>query len=203
MKTLLILRHGKSSWKNSDEFQDHDRPLNNRGKRDAPRIGRLIKTENLIPDHIMSSTAKRARKTARAATQEFEYQGEIDETGALYHAEADEYIEALRHLSDDYQRVMVVGHNPGLEDLIELLTGRVEVMPTCGLAVVELPIEQWSSLNGKVKGKLINIWRPKALPPEVDEEQPPAVESMPEEQIPAVSSEADGSTTDQIQGADQ
>jgi phosphohistidine phosphatase len=183
MKTLLILRHAKSSWKESNEFQDHDRPLNSRGKRDAPRMGQLILKENLVPDYILSSTARRARKTAKAAAQEFHFSGQVEETGKLYHAEADEYLDVLRQLDDSYNRVLVVGHNPGLEDLLELLTGRVEVMPTAALAVVELSINQWSALKGGGKGKLIRIYQPKTLPveAEIPPETKPAGDQSPTE----------------------
>jgi len=77
MKTLLILRHAKSSWKNPG-LADHNRPLNKRGKRDAPRVGRLLRDKNLTPDLILSSTAKRALDTAEAAAESSGYEGEIN-----------------------------------------------------------------------------------------------------------------------------
>ena len=83
MKTLLILRHAKSSWKH-EQISDHDRPLNKRGKRDAPRIGRLLRDRNLAPELIISSTAKRARKTAAKAARECCYEGVIELCGELY-----------------------------------------------------------------------------------------------------------------------
>ena len=76
MKTLLILRHAKSSWKEQD-LPDHDRPLNKRGKNDAPRMGKLLKDEDLIPDLIMSSTAVRAKKTAELVAKACKYKGKI------------------------------------------------------------------------------------------------------------------------------
>jgi phosphohistidine phosphatase len=162
MKTLLILRHAKSSWKHP-ELTDHDRPLNKRGKRDAPRIGKLVRDNGLMPDLIMSSTAERARKTAKAVAKASGYKSKIELTPAFYHAGPEAYISALRNLSDDYRRIMVVGHNPGMEELLELLTGRVEVMPTAALALVSLPVTQWRELSHETIGELINLWRPREL----------------------------------------
>ena len=88
MKTLLILRHAKSSWKD-DSLPDHDRPLNKRGKQDAPLVGRLDSRKDLMPDLILSSTAKRARATVELVAEESNYQGEIEYSRDLYAAEAE------------------------------------------------------------------------------------------------------------------
>ena len=117
MKTLLILRHAKSSWKNTG-LADHDRPLTKRGKRDAPRMGRLLRDENLTPDLIVSSTAKRALDTAEAVAEASGYEGEVESRPEFYMAGPEAYLRALRALSDDYECVMVIGHNPGLEELV-------------------------------------------------------------------------------------
>ena len=161
MKTLLILRHAKSSWKDAS-LSDHDRPLNKRGKRDAPRVGRLIQQQALVPDLVVSSTAKRARGTAKRVAKACGYTGEIRLTPHFYHAPAGIYIEVLNHLSDDYSRVMVVGHNPGMEELVARL-GRHCAMPTAALANVSLPIDKWSELDGATKGKLVDVWYPRDL----------------------------------------
>jgi phosphohistidine phosphatase len=162
MKTLLILRHAKSSWK-EPLLADHDRPLNKRGKRDAPRIGKLLRKQGLTPDKIISSTAKRARKTAQAVAKAGGYVGEVESTPAFYHAGPEAYISVLCNLSDDCRRVMVVGHNPGMEELIGRLTGHVETMLTAAIAHILLPIGRWEELNDKVEGELINLWYPKEL----------------------------------------
>jgi phosphohistidine phosphatase len=162
MKTLLILRHAKSSWKNS-ELADHDRPLNKRGKRDAPRMGELLVREGLIPDLIVSSSAKRAKKTTELLAEESGYEGEIIFERDLYAAWPEAYIETLNVIPDEFETVMVVGHNPGLEDLLEILTGEVERMPTAALANVSLPIEHWRELSLEIEAELLNIWRPKEL----------------------------------------
>ena len=162
MKTLLILRHAKSSWDDS-RLSDYERPLNSRGKRDAPRMGQLLRDEELVPDLIITSPAERAVATAEAVATASGYAHEIKFTRQLYHAAPEEYVEVLQEEGGNYQRVMVVGHNPGIEYLVELLTDVDERMPTCALAQVELPIEQWTELNEEVMGKLVNVWRPKEL----------------------------------------
>lgn len=118
MKSLLILRHAKSSWKHP-ELSDHNRPLNRRGKNDALRIGKLLKKEKLIPDIIISSTAIRAHVTADTVAKACEYKGEVTLDRSLYAAGPEAYFKVLRSLSDDYLKVLVVGHNPGIEELLD------------------------------------------------------------------------------------
>jgi phosphohistidine phosphatase len=162
MKTLLVLRHAKSSW-SKPELADQDRPLNQRGKREAPRIGRLLRKEELLPELILSSPAKRARKTAEMVAEESGWSGEIIRMEAFYPGDPQAYIEALRALPDEPDRVMVVGHNPGLEELLETLTGESEPLPTAALAQVELPIQSWRDLNEETEGKLVHSWRGRDL----------------------------------------
>jgi phosphohistidine phosphatase len=162
MKTLLILRHAKSSWKDED-LSDHDRPLNKRGKANAPQVGEFIQSEGLMPDLILSSSAKRAHQTARLAAEAAGYDGDIRLLRELYAAPPEAYIQALSSLDDRFERVMVVGHNPGLEDLLQMLTFTVQAMPTSTIACVDLPIERWTDLNQRTRGKLANLWRPKDL----------------------------------------
>ena len=162
MKSLLVLRHAKSSWKHP-ESADHDRPLNKRGKRDAPLIGRLLKKEDLVPDIIISSTAIRARATAEAVAKASGYKGDISFDRSLYAAGPQAYIDALHDLSDDHVRVLIIGHNPGLEELVEMLTGEIHLMPTCSLAHVKFRVDRWSDLNNKIKGEVAEKWRPRDL----------------------------------------
>ena len=162
MKTLLILRHAKSSWNNAN-LADHERPLNKRGKGDAPRMGKLVKDEELTPDLIISSSAERALTTAEQVALAGGYEEEIIVTRQLYHADPEDYLEVLREKAGLHERVMVVGHNPGMESLVEELTGSYEVMSTATLAQVVLPIESWADLTEGVTGELIGVWRPKEL----------------------------------------
>lgn len=162
MKILLILRHAKSSWKDLT-LSDHDRPLNKRGKRDAPRMGELIYEQDLVPDLMLSSTAKRARMTAEAVSEACSFEGEIKFLRDLYQADSENIIQILSDLEDELMRVMVVGHNPDLEELLELLTGEYERLPTGALAQIQLPIEHWSELDENTEGKLVDVWRPREL----------------------------------------
>jgi phosphohistidine phosphatase len=160
MKTLLILRHAKSSWKFPD-VPDHDRPLNKRGKHDAPIMGRILKQKHLVPDLIISSTATRAWDTASIVAKISGYKGKKSKLDSLYAAEPEAYLRILRKLSDKHDRVLMVGHNPGIEELIEKLTGDYRIMPTCALAHIEFNIEKWSEiLYGRTKqATLIDIIR--------------------------------------------
>jgi len=162
MKSVLILRHAKSSWKHSD-LADHDRPLNKRGKRDAPIIGRLLKKENLVPENIISSTATRARSTAEAVAKASGYKGEIVLDKSLYAAGPEAYLGVMHDLSDEYVRVLIIGHNPGLEELVEKLTGKFHAMPTCSLAHIKLGIHSWLAIDYNTKGRVTGIWQPRDL----------------------------------------
>ncbi len=161
MKTILILRHAKSSWDNLS-IADHDRPLNKRGKRDAPRMGQLIRDEEILPDLIISSTAKRAAATAKAVAHACNYEGEIEYNHSFYHADADTFLDRISSLQGEHKIVMVVSHNPGVEELLEVLTGLWERMPTAALAQVDLSIAKWSELD-EAEGSLKNLWIPKSL----------------------------------------
>lgn len=162
MKTLLIMRHAKSSW-NNPKLSDYDRPLNARGKRDAPRMGEYLRQEGLTPDRILTSSAKRARKTASKVAKTSGYTGKVEKLDAFYDTVPGVYFETLQALPNKYQCVVVVGHNPTMEQLVSHLTGLIERMPTAALAHIELPIENWEALNLYTKGALVNLWTPKTL----------------------------------------
>ena len=163
MKSLLVLRHAKSSWKRS-ELSDHDRPLNRRGKRDAPRMGRLIRDSDLVPDLILSSSAVRARNTALAIAEACGHACEVRVLRELYLAEPEDYALLLEKLPDSRSSAMVVGHNPGLEELVEALSGEHQVLPTAALAWIDLPIERWSELALDGSSRLRQAWLPRELP---------------------------------------
>jgi phosphohistidine phosphatase len=160
MKTLLIMRHAKSSWKHP-ELADKDRPLNKRGEKDAPRMGKVLKHADVLPQLIYSSTALRASKTAEAIAEKIKYKKEIIYKETLYMAEPSVIIDVLRETPDDIKRVMVVGHNPGMEGLAQMLTRKVGSLSTATIACIKLPIESWKDINLEVEGKLVKIWEPK------------------------------------------
>jgi phosphohistidine phosphatase len=159
MKTLLILRHAKSSWKH-DELSDRERPLNKRGHRQAPLIGQYLHSLELTPDLILSSPARRARDTAVMAAQECGYDGDVDFINAFYPGDPEDYIQTLSALPDAAERVMVVGHNPGLEYLLAGFIRYAEAMPTAALAHVNLHINHWWELCDDTRGDLIRLWQP-------------------------------------------
>ncbi len=162
MKTLLILRHAKSSWDN-ERLADHARPLAARGRGDAPRMGELLRQQDLVPDLIIASTAKRARETAALVIETSGYGGELRLEDNFYMGGPEDYIEALQRLPDTYEQVLVIGHNPGMEMLLEELTGEWERLPTAALAQVSLPIAHWNELDEVTAGELEHLWTPRAL----------------------------------------
>ncbi len=162
MKTLLILRHAKSSW-NDPPLDDHERPLNKRGRRDAPRMGELVREYGLIPDVIISSDAVRARVTAEAVAEAARYAGEILLDPHLYLACPADILSLLTTVRENAGTLMIVGHNPGLEKLVEQLTGERQDLPTAALAQIGLPIDQWRDLKRSTRGTLVGLWRPEEL----------------------------------------
>jgi phosphohistidine phosphatase len=162
MKTILILRHAKSSWSNPG-LADIDRPLNKRGKHDAPRMGDLLREQELIPDVILSSPALRARKTAQAVSEACSCPGEIEIIADFYPGDPETFINTLVSVPDQIDSVMIVAHNPGLEELLYVLAGESARLPTSALAQVSLPLDSWHDLDDEVQGKLLNLWRVKEL----------------------------------------
>lgn len=163
MKTLLVLRHAKSSWDDSS-VEDHDRGLNARGRRDAPRMGDLVRELRLSPDVIISSDAVRAHLTAEAAAEAMGFTGEIRLEPRLYLAGPADIIALLGRLEPPTATtVMIVGHNPGLEELVERLTRESHDLPTAALAEIALPIDRWRDLTESTPGDLRGLWRPKEL----------------------------------------
>jgi phosphohistidine phosphatase len=163
LKTLLILRHAKSSWSDSS-IDDHERPLNQRGRRDGPQMGKLLRELELTPDLIITSDAVRARDTAEAVAEAADYGGTIRPEHRLYAATPADILGVLRATPDAHAgSVMIVGHNPGLEELVAQLTGEHEDLPTAALVHVALPIDRWRDLKGTTRGELVGIWRPKEL----------------------------------------
>ena len=160
MKTLLLMRHAKSSWKES-ELKDFDRPLNKRGKKSAPLMGHMIADQELVPDRIICSPAVRARQTAEAFVKTAGYKGDIEFNEGYYMGEPSSYLEPLAKLPDEVERVLIVGHNPGLEALLQLLTSRIESLSTGAIAYLVLPIKHWQELNKDTQGELIQLWLPR------------------------------------------
>jgi phosphohistidine phosphatase len=154
MKTLLILRHAKATPKDPN-ISDHDRSLDKAGKDDALHMGKLMKDKEMIPSLIISSAALRAKSTAELVAKGCGYQGDIVLNQSLYEAKPKDYLSILETLSDIYCSVLIVGHNPTVEDAIQMLTDSSDVMAmsSCALAHFSVLIEKWSDLsnNGKLE----------------------------------------------------
>ena len=162
MKTLLIMRHAKSSWSDAS-LSDHERPLNKRGKRDAPRIGALLVGEELTPDLIITSSARRALETAESVATACDYDAQIVVTRDLYHADTEAYLSAARKHGVDHDKLMVIGHNPGIEDLVDQMAGGWYRMPTAALAEIRLDVDDWAEVADDAVGNLVNLWLPREL----------------------------------------
>jgi phosphohistidine phosphatase len=161
MKKLLVMRHAKSSWDDAS-LADFERPLNDRGRRAAPFMGKFIADNGSTPDVIISSPAARARSTTELVADAMKYSGDVVFDPEIYEAGPNTLVRVVSQIDDDHKTALLVGHNPGLESLIYHLTGVFEPMPTAALAVIELDIESWDGINGGV-GKLSAIYRPREL----------------------------------------
>jgi phosphohistidine phosphatase len=161
MKTLLLLRHAKSDWEDSS-LRDFDRPLAGRGKRDAPRIGKALRKRGSLPDLIISSPAARAKATIEAVAKAAKLNLEIRFDEGVYGASSPELIKLIHGLPDKDSCVLLVGHNPGFEDLCGRLSGSQQRMPTAALACIEFQIDHWEDVNDG-QGKLRWLLTPKQL----------------------------------------
>ncbi len=162
MKTLLLLRHGKSSWKET-HLADQDRPLSKRGQRDSHAMGQLLLDRELVPQVVLSSSSKRTAQTAEVLCEECREIGPVHLLDELYLAEPAAYLDVLHTLPEGIERVMVIGHNPGLEALLLTLGRRIEAMPTASLAHLVLPIQTWAELTQETEGELVDFWTPEDL----------------------------------------
>ena len=163
MKTLLIIRHAKSSW-SSGSGSDYERPLNDRGRFDAPRMGEFLLERGPFPDGILSSPAKRAITTALLIARGLGFpETSIQTEKNLYPADADRFQSILRGMEDAWSCACVVGHNPTITDYSGALTGEtITNVPTCAVCAVELPITSWAQLRPGI-GKRLYFQVPKAL----------------------------------------
>ena len=157
------MRHAKSSW-DFPELNDHQRPLNDRGRRDAPRMGRLLKNEKLIPDLIICSDAVRAKTTARIVAEELKFKEKVVETHDLYGSGEEGYRNVICQVPNLIGTLLIVGHNTTLEDLIYALKGEDVRFPTAALAHFECAIEDWKDFTLEIKSKCVRIYKPKELP---------------------------------------
>jgi phosphohistidine phosphatase len=148
MKTLYILRHAKSSWK-FEELSDHDRPLNKRGRTDAPLIGQELALNNAKPQLILSSPAVRALSTATLVAKELDYDADdivVDER--IYGASAEELLEVTREAPTEVDSLMLVGHNEALSEFANMLSPKhISRLPTTGVVGLQFDCESWYDIK--------------------------------------------------------
>ena len=170
MLTLSIVRHAKSSW-GDPGLRDIDRPLNDRGKVQAQRLGIYLAKENITPDLVICSSAKRARQTLRQMDKNWQSDAEMIIDNRLYLATPNMITALLEEFGDNQAHVMIIGHNPGLHMLAHNLAGTgdeddlailQEKYPTGTLCVIRSKAEKWKKI-GKAAGKLIYLATPKQL----------------------------------------
>ena len=147
-KELFVVRHAKSSW-DDPTISDHDRPLNERGLRNAPDMGSRLSDREVLPDVLISSTALRARTTAEIIADSMNFpKDQIVFDRALYHASATELQEYIGGLNDAHTSVMLFGHNPGMTSLVSHLFGlALDNLPTCGVVYLQFSTESWGEAS--------------------------------------------------------
>lgn len=153
MKTLYIIRHAKSSWSDAS-MSDFDRPLNERGKKDAPEMAEKLLVKKIKIDAFVSSPAKRAKKTCQSFCKVFKVEKEeivlIDE---LYNASGETFYNVVGSLDEKIKRVAIFSHNPGITDFVNSLVKDVVIdnMPTCAVFAVEADVKDWVDFKSSTK----------------------------------------------------
>jgi len=148
MKTLYLLRHAKSSWKD-ETLLDIERPLNKRGRKAAETVGRYLKKKKIVPDLVLCSTAVRARETTDIVMETAELSSQLRFDKRIYEAGPERLLEVVHQIEKNKKAVLLVGHNPGLEDFLEFLTGTEKTMPTATLAKIVLKVTNWANVSEK------------------------------------------------------
>ncbi|SHN14995.1 phosphohistidine phosphatase [Cyclobacterium lianum] len=147
MKKLLICRHAKSSW-DQPWLSDRERPLAQRGLRDAPVMAKRLKTNHIFPNKIVSSNAKRALQTAEIYQDEFSKEDVwFEKTPELYHASVREILQLLRKQDNRVKSLFIFGHNPGFTDLINYLGEPLDSLPTAAVFGFTFTTDQWTAIS--------------------------------------------------------
>lgn len=161
MKQLFLLRHAKSSW-DDVSLEDFDRPLNARGKKTAPMMGKAIKERDIAPDVILCSPAKRTKQTIKLVNETAKLKADVTFDEEIYDASAEDLRKVLKKQKKSVNSILLIGHNPGLEELLEELTGKFERLPTAALVQININADDWSHIKDG-GNKLAWIVRPKDL----------------------------------------
>jgi phosphohistidine phosphatase len=161
MLTLYLLRHAKSSW-DDESKQDFERPLANRGRKACALIGEVIEEKGIDFDLVLVSTALRTRQTIELVKERAKFRGEVRYDERIYEATVSQLLEVISQVDNDRKSVLLVGHNPGLEGLLTLLTGEDVRVTTANLAKIKIKATKWSA-NLANKGTLDWIIKPKEI----------------------------------------
>lgn len=161
MKTLCLIRHAKSSWENIS-LSDYERPLNKRGERDAPLLGKVLSKIISTPDIIYSSPAKRAITTAHIIAGKLSYdKTQIIENEKIYDSSISDIMKIIYTTPDKFNSIMMFGHNPTFTMLSNYLSDKsIDNLPTCGFVQIDFKLEKWKELEGNT-GKLVLYEYPK------------------------------------------
>lgn len=160
---LILMRHAKSSW-TSEAATDHERPLNARGRRDAPRIAQRLVELGWVPDHVLSSDSARTQETwARMADTMVPAPSTIEFTRRLYHAGVDEFLAAVRHVPHEASCLLTLGHNPGWEEVAEWLCGEPLRLTTANAVLLRHEAAEWSQTLAPDAWSFVDILRPREL----------------------------------------
>ena len=162
MKKILLMRHAKSSWKNTD-LSDHERPLKKRGVKEAEKMGKYLKNKKLIPEIIYTSSAKRARQTAEVIAKACKCKAKVVPLDELYMAEPSKILDVIEKADSEFKTILVVGHNPGMEAFLQILDGKVESLPTGSVGYLTAKVKNWKDLAEDDGVKLKKLWRPKDI----------------------------------------
>ncbi len=163
MKTLYLVRHAKSSW-DFPELSDKERPLNNRGIKNAPAMAKYLQGKMSCPDIFICSTSQRTRQTAQFFYEVFNpSQNQIVHEEKLYHAYQNDFDEVISRIDNSHQSAMLFAHNPGITDYVNQLTkSYIDNIPTCGVAAINLDMEHWNEIK-RARGELIFYYYPKGI----------------------------------------
>ena len=159
MRRLLALRHAKAVDRDQAP-SDAERLLAERGKKDAAALGQLMATRGHVPDRVLCSPSARTRETTSILTRALGVSPAVDYVESLYGGGCAAYGEALAACPDSARTVLLVGHNPSMEDLVATLVGRAVPLGTCCLAVLDLPTDTWRGLTGSGRARLVEVLSP-------------------------------------------
>ncbi len=159
---LILMRHAKSDW-GDNSLSDHDRPLNQRGLRDAPVMSCWIASENYVPDRVLSSSATRTKQTIRDMLPAWNTQPDVSFSDSLYLSSPETILNTICSDSHGRSRVMVLAHNPGISQLTSMLASKPIDMPTAAIAVFRVNLARWSELSSESDIELVCFMSPKSL----------------------------------------